>query len=127
MRSTISNMRIGERVHVSLQAQVQPIPRKSSLFSRSPKARKAAITNLSVSGAEIECVPLPVEVRDKATLQLPEGKAVVEIRRIEPVHKNRVRYGLQFLSIDPNLVVFFNQMSSGDRTDEIDWRWTTAR
>ena len=127
MRSTIGNKRIGERTPVELKARLAPAPRSSSFLRRNPKGQSGTITNLSVSGAEIECSPVSVEVRDKATLELPEGKAVVEIRRIEPVNRSRVRYGLQFLSIDPSLVVFFNQLSAGSDSDEIDWRWSTAR
>jgi hypothetical protein len=127
MRSTIGNKRIGERTPVSLRARLQPMPRSSSFLKRNPKAQQVTITNISVSGAEVECRPFSLEIRDKARLEVPEGSAVVEIRRIEPVHRGRVRYGMQFLTIDPALVVVFNQLSAGLDTDEVDWRWSTAR
>ena len=126
MRPTLQGQRIGARITVNVSAQFQPIRRNKSMFRRDPRPKPATITNLSVSGAQVESGSCGLEVRDRARLITGDGSALVIIRRVEQIDKDACRYGVEFVEVEPQLGVYINQLCVGARADEVDWRWTVA-
>lgn len=127
MVTTDANRRIGARKPVELDIKLQVVPAKKSRLRRDPRPVKATMTNLSVTGAEVESVPLDLEVRDRARIVTEDGVALVEVRRVEPIGRKQVSYGLLFLEIDGALATRLNQLTVGAERGELDWRWSNAR
>ncbi len=128
MVNNAANRRIGSRVTVELTVTLQAAPKQKGLRRSNGRAAKARITNLSVTGAEVECSGIDgLNVRDKAILTGAEGRAVVEIRRVTRVDRRHVVYGVLFDDIDPAFATALNRATSGDDSEDLDWRWASAR
>ena len=128
MVNNAANRRIGSRVTVEMTVTLQPAPKQKGLRRSNGRAVKGRVTNLSVTGAEIECAGIDgLLVRDKAILTSDDGRAVVEIRRVTRIDRRRVVYGVLFDDIDTAFANALNRATAGDDSQELDWRWASAR
>jgi hypothetical protein len=120
------NRRIGSRTSVRIPVTIR---RPTSRFSlRGPRRVEAVITNLSVTGLEVSCHPIPdLALRDRVIIETETGNATAELRRIETLDKKQVHYGLLLLEMDAPFEKAMNQIATGMGSDEFDWRWDAAR
>lgn len=126
MANHLMNRRIGSRTDVQIPVTLR---RQRQGFSwRGSRHVEAVIVNMSVTGVEVECTPLPgVTPHDRVIVEAENGAATAELRRIETLGTKRVHYGLLFLEIDAPFETAMNQIATGLGRDQIDWRWQTAR
>jgi hypothetical protein len=126
MANSIDNRRIGSRTAVDVAVRIGPIP-KRGLLRRSTPAVSGHLTNLSVSGAVVECTGCGGLAKgDHTFLTGAEGRALVEVRRVEELGDKRFRYGLLFVEIDPDFQVALNEASQGNARVGLEWRWDSA-
>ena len=129
MADTSTNRRIGVRNDAAIPVTVELPPERKRGFRRIVVRKlDGLITQLSVSGAEIECRPLAgFQVPGRAQINGQQGSALVEVRRVEELPDGRVRYGALFVSIDPAFEAALHATACDGRDGQVDWHWNAAR
>lgn len=128
MVNTEANRRIGARNPVVVPVTVMHAPEGRRGLRRILAAKlKGRITNVSVSGAEIVTRPAPwITPRTRVLLGDETGAALVEVRRVEPVAKDKIRWGVIFIEIDPAFEAALHQAAGYDQDQDLSWRWNRA-
>ena len=129
MADTFADRRIGSRSPVRIPVTVHMPPEKKRALRRIVvRSVDAFITDLSVTGAEIECRQTEwLQVRAHVLIGNDDGAGTVEIRRVEPTRDGQARYGLLFLEMDPAFAAALHNESTGGLGGQFDWQWDKAR
>lgn len=129
MADTFADRRIGSRAPVRIPVTVQMPPEKKRALRRIVVRRiDGFITDLSVTGAEIECRQTEwLQARAHVLIGNDDGAGSVEIRRVEPIGNGQARYGVLFLELDTAFAAALHNMSTGGLGGQFDWRWDKAR
>lgn len=122
---TEANRRIGARTEVVVPVVVMPAPDGPRGLRRLVSAKlKGRITNVSVSGAEVVTRPAKwIAVRHRVMLGDEHGAALAEIRRVESLGKDKVRFGVIFVEMDPEFEVELHKAAGFRQDDDLAWRW----
>jgi hypothetical protein len=121
------NRRIGARTDVRIPVTLRTESARG-LFTRRPRHVEAVVLNASVSGIVVDCHPLPgVGLRDHLLVTAHEGRATVEVRRIETIEQDRVHYGLLLLESDEAFDTAMHDIAGTLGAESADWRWQFAR
>lgn len=128
MVQTDANRRIGARTEVVVPVIVMPAPEGARGLRKLLSAKlKGRITNVSVSGAEVVSRPAKwIAVRSRVLLGDEHGAALVDIRRVEQIGKDKVRWGVIFVEIDPEFEAVLHQAAGFRQDDDLAWRWDRA-
>ena len=127
MANTSVNRRIGSRSSVRFPVTVQLALEKKHLFRRA-KVVDGVITNLSVSGARLECSAVSwLSVRSHTLIGHANGTALAEVRSVESTTSGNAQYGLMFIEMSDVFAAALHEQLSTGRDDELDWRWDRAR
>ncbi len=128
MVNTEANRRIGARNPVAVPVTVMHTPDGRRGLRRIVAAKlKGRITNVSVSGAELVTRPVPwIKPRARVLIGDETGAALAEVRRVDHVEKDKIRWGVLFIEIDPAFEAALHQASGYDQDQDQSWRWNRA-
>lgn len=125
MVNTEANRRIGARNPVVVPVTVMQAPDGRRGLRRIVAAKlKGRITNVSVSGAEIVTRPVPwIAERTRVLVGNESGAALAEVRRIDQVGKDKIRWGVLFIEVDPAFEAALHQAAGFSQDTDQAWRW----
>ena len=120
------NRRIGSRTDVRVPVTLQRQQQRGFLRRRGRHV-EAVILNVSVSGLEVECHPLPAtDLHDRLIVRTSQGTAMADLRRIQVIADDLVRYGLLLLESDRGFESVMYEIASSLHAEPVDWVWETA-
>lgn len=128
MVQTDANRRIGTRIDVVVPVTVMPAPEGRRGLRRVVQSKlKGRITNVSVSGAEVVSRPAKwIGPRSRLLIGNEKGAALVEVRRVEKLDKDKIRWGVIYVEIEPEFAADLNQAAGYRQDEDLAWRWDRA-
>jgi hypothetical protein len=125
--TALSERRIGQRKLVSPVAIDWRVDVKGRKRKAAKRRQTGYVVDLSVSGASIEAPRADDLLKGhRVVIGLGEWRAVVIIRRIAEVSNERnLRYGVEFLDMDPEFVERIHHVLAADRS-AVDAFWRSA-